>query len=184
MRFHPLMLGVALGVSACTSAVSPAVDGGVVDHVTPGPPQGPICPRADYESWRTGEVYHLDQAADEINAVLRPDGVVRWRLWGCDLSSGTREARWRASSSTTIRVEPAPGDTEFYWPGGVGASQQTLWVELERDLVLGTLRAVGGSPTPPESHWTRGWVCKVCVRGGVSLMPCDGDVPASYLACP
>ncbi len=170
---------IALGLEACASDVGPAGDGGVADHAVPQVWDGPICPREDYESWRTTEVYHLADGVDEVNAAFKADGVVRWHAWGCDYAGG-QEARWLATSSTTIRIEPPPGETTFFWPGGV-----FRWVEYERDVVLGTLRPVGGNPFPQEELWMRGWVCKLCVRGGPSpVVLCAGDVPASHIACP
>lgn len=114
------------------------------------------------------EPFHREGMVDATNLILERDGVLRWRIFGCDFDSRGEEA-WIREGKIAV-VEPAPGEW-LHWIGDYGALGEITRITLTPQGGGGELvvrLTFAGDEPPVEQVWIRGGVCAVC---GGSLGP-------------
>ncbi|HEY8380092.1 MAG TPA: hypothetical protein VIK91_26560 [Nannocystis sp.] len=121
------------------------------------------------------EPFHREGMVDAANLMLQRDGVLRWRIFGCDFDS-RGQAAWIREGERAV-VEPAPGET-LDWIGDFGGLSEVIRMTL---TPLGTGEALAvhltfaGDEPSVTQVWIRGGVCAVCGGGlgPTGQEPCD-----------
>lgn len=119
--------------------------------------------------------FHREGMVDATNLIIRGDGTLTWRIFGCDFDSW-EEAPW-TSDGCAVVVNPDDG-AEFGWMGDWG-----LLRDIERVTLTPTdggealaVRITFSNGDPPEDQeWLRGGVCAQCggPLGPTGQKPCD-----------
>lgn len=118
--------------------------------------------------------FHREGMVDATNLVIGSDGVLRWRIFGCDFDGGG-EAAWTAEGDSAV-LERDAGGLDWIGDYGVltGIERITFTPEADGYLLAVRVTFLGGDP-PVEQQWTRGGICAQCggSLGPTGTEPCE-----------